>query len=224
MTEEGIEFFGKWGEVIDFNVLDQALSKVSSEMSRYTLCPSPDAIFRAFTLCDYDKLSIVILGQSPYPQTGIATGLAFGNRAETPEKDWSPSLKVLYNCVQETCQDDLPFGFQNPFPTLEGWAEQGVLLLNSTLTIKQGQPDSHYEIWRGFIRNLIENLVDKKKDVIFVLFGETARTFEPYIPKERCLKCVHPAYCARNNTRLPSIFQEIDKKCLELHKPLIYWI
>lgn len=218
------EFFDDWSEVIDFTILEEALSKLKVKMGKYPICPTPQKLFEAFRYCPYEKLSTVILGQSPYPQRDVATGLAFGNKEGTRFEDFSPSLKVIYQCIAE-CYNDLPFStIDDVFPTLEPWAVQGVLLLNSTLSIREGEPDSHYDIWRPFIKSLIENLVNKKKNVIFVLLGNVANTFKNYIPKERRITSVHPAFCARNNMPLPDIFQDIDKKHLENGTPLIYWI
>ena len=159
MTEK--EFFGDWAEVIDFEELHKVLDFVSKEMKSNTLCPSPELIFKAFSECPYSKVSVVMLGQSPYPQANIATGLCFANKQDIPLENYSPSLKVLYDSIDKYCKDDLPFGF-NVFPTLEPLAHQGILLLNSALTIRLGQPDSHINEWRKFIGKLIENLSVKK--------------------------------------------------------------
>ena len=222
---ESVEFFGDWGEVIDFNLLNEVLKKLTLEMERYEICPAPENLFRAFTKCSYNKLKLVMLGQDPYPQRGVATGIAFGNHLETRPEDYSPSLKVLLNSVERYCSDDLPFStIDAVFPTLELWAQQGVLLINSALSVRLGQVGSHAIMWRQFIASLLKNISEHKPDVIFALFGEQAKSFISYIPSDRYVTCVHPAYCARQQELLPDIFKEIDKKMIEKGNFPIYWI
>lgn len=222
---DGAEFFKDWVEVIDFDILNNVLKELTAEIDKYEICPAPENLFRAFTKCSYKNLKLVMVGQDPYPQRNVATGIAFGNNLNTRIEDYSPSLKVLYNSVERYCTKDLPFStIDVVFPTLEAWAEQGILLLNSALSVRMGQIGSHAMMWRGFIASLLKKISEHKPDVIFVLFGEQAKTFINYLNEDRYITCVHPAYCARNNALLPDIFTEIDNKMLSVGSQLIYWI
>lgn len=219
------EFFGDWSEVIPFDELNDTLNMLGKTMQKHEIVPPKDDIFKAFLRCPYDKLNVVFLGQSPYPQKGIATGLAFGNKEGTHIDEYSPSLRVIKESVIKYCSNDLPFGYVDDlFPTLERWAEQGILLLNSALTINVGEPDSHLGLWRTFISKLIKNISTKKPDTIFVLFGETAKSFIGFIDNNNYICSPHPAYCARKEELLPDVFSQIDKRMLDMGKELIWWI
>ena len=89
-----IEYFGKWLRVIDIDSMYKALSSLDKSQIEF-LCPKYPDIFRAFKLCPYEDLKVVMIGQDPYPQKGVATGILFGNRKETTEEDLSPSLQII---------------------------------------------------------------------------------------------------------------------------------
>ena len=219
------EFFGDWCEVIDFNILNPILYTLSSIMQTKEICPAPENLFKAFGCCPYQKLKLVIVGLDPYPQSGRATGIAFGNKEGTLPSEFSPSLKVLYDAVWKYCSYDLPFStIDNVFPTLESWCNQGVLLLNSALSVEVNKIGSHTSLWRPFIKSLLTNLQKTKDGLIFVLMGETAQSFKSLLNKENTLCCVHPARCARTGEEFPDIFRQIDEKMQKNGKELIYWI
>ena len=90
MTE--IEYFCNWSKVIDFNLLHKALDEIK-RLNIKDLCPSYKNIFKAFNLCDYNNLKVILLGLDPYSQRGVSTGVAFANNNDV--KQISPSLKVL---------------------------------------------------------------------------------------------------------------------------------
>lgn len=132
----------------------------------------------------------------PYPQKGIATGILFANKENTPEDKLSPSLRVIKNSFLRLLQN--PEKDINFDPSLVYIAEQGVLMINSALTVEMSKPGSHSMIWRPFVSTLLRNLSNMNHNIIFVLFGSQARTFRPYINKENlCVELVHPAYYAR---------------------------
>ena len=132
----------------------------------------------------------------PYPQKGVATGILFANKENTPEDKLSPSLKVIKNSFLRLLQN--PEKGTNFDPSLVYIAKQGVLMINSALTVEMNKPGSHSMIWRPFVSTLLRNLSNMNHNIIFVLFGSQARTFRPYINKENfCVELVHPAYYAR---------------------------
>ena len=89
------EYFGRWMEVIDKRELESVLSKLGPEYKRKPICPAQSNVFKAFEVCPYDKLKVVMLGQDPFPQKGVATGILFGNKKGTRDEDLSPSLQIV---------------------------------------------------------------------------------------------------------------------------------
>lgn len=173
--------------------------------------PNKPDIFKAFELCPYSKLKVVFLGQDPYPQGNMATGLAFGNHKEVSEKDLSPSLKIIKDAVIDL---EVPHNITTFDQTLESWAAQGVLLLNTALTVESEKPGSHAMLWRKFISHILKSLSFHETAIIYVLLGVEAQTFEPYIDKQYnyIIKHPHPASNARNNTKMdPNLFKDINK-------------
>lgn len=142
----------------------------------------------------------------PYPQKNIATGVLFGNNASV----LSPSLKIVKEAVIDF---EIPHNSIIFDPTLESWCKQGILMINSALTTEIEKAGSHVMLWRGFISKLLKNISEYNTGIIYVLFGEQAKTFKPYIGKNNIiLEEKHPAYYARNDSRMPStVFKEITK-------------
>jgi uracil-DNA glycosylase len=130
--------------------------------------PDASQIFRAFNDCPFENVKVVILGQDPYPTRGHAHGLSF-----SVDKNVKPFPKSLINIFKE-----LELDTGKPYPqngSLEHWAEQGVLLLNSILTVKEGLPASHVNKgWEIFTDAVIEILSIKKKEIVYILWGTKA--------------------------------------------------
>lgn len=216
------EYFGDWSKVIDFNELSVVLGKLQG-IDPELLCPSPGNIFRAFKLCPYKELRVVFLGEDPYPQKGVATGVLFGNKKRTPEDRLSPSLGVIKECCINYEIPHGPIEFDN---TLESWAEQGILMINSALTCKVNEIGSHVMMWRKFIATLLKNLSYRETGIIYVLFGRQAQTFEPYIDSKynHIIKVEHPAYFARANKIMPySVFTDVNKLLQGQYGETIKW-
>lgn len=217
------EYFGDWMKVIDRTELNNAMSKVSMEYMRKPVCPNQPDVFRAFELCPLKDLKVVMLGQDPYPQKGVATGILFGNRSDTDEEDLSPSLKVVKEAAINFEVPHYCVTFDN---TLESWARQGILMINSALTVEMNRVGSHVMIWRPFIAKLLKNLSDYNTAVVYVLFGRQAQTFKPYINSRfnHIIEVEHPAYFARNNARMPhQLFIDISNKVKDIYGVPIEW-
>ena len=183
-----------WSDIVDVKIVSEALNKVYREGKPF--CPKPENIFRAFSILPPDKIKVVLCGQDPFPQKGVSTGILFANKENTPEDKLSPSLKIIKNSFLRLLQN--PEKDINFDPSLVYIAEQGVLMINSALTVEMNRPGSHSMIWRPFVSTLLRNLSNMNHNIIFVLFGSQARTFRPYINKENfCVELVHPAYYAR---------------------------
>ena len=216
------EYFGDWMKVIDRKELDIVMNKVGLEYKKKLICPIQSDVFKAFKLCSLNDCKIVFLGQDPYPQKGVATGILFGNRKELSEDNLSPSLKIVKEAV---INFEIPHNsiiFDN---TLESWAKQGILMINSALTCEMNRIGSHVMLWRPFISKLLKNLSDKEPGIIYVLFGSQAQTFTPYINKNSIvIKTEHPAWYARNNKRMSSqLLLDINKILKGKYDKSIEW-
>lgn len=154
--------------------------------------PPGGQIFKAFELCPLDKVKVVILGQDPYHGYGQAMGLSFSvpQGVEAP-----PSLKNIFKEIES----DLGIKMSGS-PDLRPWAEQGVLLLNSVLTVRAGQPASHSRIgWQTFTDAVIKTISDRCEGVVFLLWGNYARSKAVLVDKSRhhVLEAPHPSPLAR---------------------------
>ena len=210
--------FNDWLKVIDTSILFKVLEQINPE----NICPKKEDVFKAFTLCPMRNCKVVFLGQDPYPQKGIATGILFGNALDTEEL--SPSLQVIKDAVIDyTKSHNYPIEFDN---SLESWAKQGILMINSALTVEVNKIGSHTAMWRPFISNFLETLSNYQTGIVYVLFGKQAQTFEPYIKKRGnyILKENHPAYYARTGQRMSSeIFNKINLYCKMQYNEEIVW-
>lgn len=222
LSEQMKGFFGDWIGLIDtqelYRVLGE-LNKVNPEL----LCPRPNEVFKAFKLCSYRDARVVFLGQDPFPQKGVATGIVFGNKEGTPEDRFSPSLEV----IKESCINyEIPHGPIKFDCTLESWAKQGILMLNSALTCKVNEIGSHTMLWRKFMSSFLKNFSDRSPGIIYVLFGKQAQTFEPYINNKYndIIKVEHPAYFARQHKIMPyNVFTDINKILKGRYGETIQW-
>ena len=146
----------------------ELFQKVGEEYRRYTVYPPADDIFNAFHFTPLADVKVVILGQDPYHEPGQAHGLSFSVR---PGIEIPPSLVNIY----QELHDDLGC----PIPQtgcLEKWAKQGVLLLNTVLTVRAHQANSHREIgWEEFTDAAIRVLADQSRPMVFILWGKPAQ-------------------------------------------------
>lgn len=173
-----------------FAALVQKLHAEKAE-GRHIFPPGPQ-IFRAFELCPLPQVKVVILGQDPYHGYGQAMGLSFSVPDNVPAP---PSLKNIFKEIE----DDLGVKMSGR-PNLEPWARQGVLLLNAVLTVRAGEPTSHSAIgWQPFTDAVIRCISDRREGVVFMLWGNYARSKAPLIDFSRhtVLEAAHPSPLAR---------------------------
>lgn len=217
------EYFKDWYKVIDTKELYSVLNELQNLYSSRSVFPEYKDIFRAFTLCPYNKCRIIFMGQDPYPQKGIATGILFGNKVNTLDGNLSPTLQVIKNSIIDLHDTVNSINFD---PTLESWAKQGILMLNSALTVEANKPNSHTMLWRKFIASLLTNISLYNTGMIYVLFGKTAQTFIPYIGKyNTIIKEYHPSYYYRLGINMPyRVFQEVNKTLKDINNDTIKWI
>ena len=167
-------------QIVTFIKAEKALGK--------TIYPPGSLIFNAFLKTPFDKVKVVILGQDPYHNKGQAHGLSFS----VPEGvNKPPSLVNIFIELK----DDLGIA-PSIHGNLEKWAEQGVLLLNATLTVRENEPGSHSKIgWIDFTNEVIKKISDEKKGVIFLRWGKFAQDKQILIDetKHHVLKAAHPS-------------------------------
>lgn len=150
--------------------------------------PEPSRIFRAFDLCAPQDVRVVILGQDPYHTPGVADGLAFSSFPENPVP---PSLENVYKEIEAEFSVKCV-----RTPDLSLWATQGVLLLNTALTVESGIANSHAEIgWHQFTDAVIKVISQNSTNVVFMLWGNNARTKRTLIDvsKHLILESAHPS-------------------------------
>lgn len=217
------EYFGDWMSVIDRQELNNVMVKVGLEYRRRLLCPAQSDVFKAFELCPLKELKVVMLGQDPYPQKGVATGILFGNKSSVSDNNLSPSLNIVKEAV---INYEIPHNCIIFDQTLESWARQGILMINSALTVEMNRVGSHVMLWRPFIAKLLKNLSAHSTAIIYVLFGKQAQTFRPYINGKfnYVMEIEHPAYFARSGAKMPhQLFNDISNKVKEIYGVPIRW-
>jgi len=160
----------------------------SEQKKNKSILPHPSLWFNAITTTDVDKVKVVILGQDPYPTPGHAHGLCF-----SVMPDVKPIPKSLINIYKEL-EDDL--GIVNTNGNLQSWADQGVLLLNSVLTVEAGKANSHQgKGWEILTDRIIEILNEQSSPIVFVLWGAYAQKKGSIVnnPQHLVLRSPHPS-------------------------------
>lgn len=171
----------------------QELQKVVHlEYNEHLIYPAQEDVFKAFNYCTIDKLKVVLIGQDPYHGKGQANGLCFSVNAN---QKCPPSLKNIF----KELKTDLIIEPENG--DLSHWAKQGVLMLNTVLTVKEGQANSHAGLgWEKFTKAVIKTIAEEKKGIVFLLWGGYAQKFEKLIDAEKhcILKSGHPSPLSAN--------------------------
>ena len=216
------EYFGDWMKVLDRTETMKIMGWLKT-LNPNTLCPALPNVFRAFKLCPCRECRVVFIGQDPYPQKGVATGILFGNSKETPEDKLSPSLEVVKEAAVNYEIPHQELEFDN---TLESWARQGILMINSALTCEIDNIGSHVLNWRQFTLKLLRNMSAKESGIVYVLFGRQAQSFKAYI-NTTCndiIEVEHPAYFARTGKKMPySVFTRINELLYNRYGEKIEW-
>lgn len=153
----------------------------------------------------------------------MATGVLFGNRKEVDEDNLSPSLNVVKEAAINLEVPHYCITFDN---SLESWSKQGILMINSALTVEMNRIGSHVMLWRPFIAKLLKNLSEYNTAIVYVLFGRQAQTFKPYINDRfnHIIEIEHPAYFARSGTKMPhQLFVDISNNVKEIYGVPIKW-
>lgn len=217
------KYFGDWMKVINRTELLKVLDILGLEYKSKVICPNQKDVFKAFKLCSFNDLKMIFLGYDPYPQKDVATGVLFGNKEDVEEDKLSTSLKVI---KEAAINFEVPHNCIIFDQTLESWARQGILMLNSALTVEMNMVGSHVMLWRPFISSLLNEISNRCTGIIYVLFGKQAQTFIPYIniKNNTVIKIEHPAYFARNNIKMPhKFFVDLNNLMKEKYGVPIEW-
>lgn len=178
-----------------FKELENFLEKEYSERKIYPPC---DKVFNLFNNIDYEEIKVVILGQDPYHGEGQGNGIAF---SVNPGIKIPPSLRNIYKELEQEYKET-----ETPFTTLKNgdltpWVKQGVFLLNATLTVREGEANSHAKSgWEFFTTEVIKKINEKETPVVFLLWGDFARKKKEFITnsKHLVLESTHPSPFSAN--------------------------
>lgn len=181
-----------WGEKLqgefDAPYFSQLTQFVRKEYATGPCYPPGNQIFNAFNLCPFDKVKVVILGQDPYHEEGQAEGLCF---SVADGVQWPPSLQNIFKEIEGDLHRPAP-----ATGSLRRWAEQGVLLLNSTLTVRAHQAASHAgQGWETFTDAVVRLLSDERENLVFLLWGSYAQHKGAIVDRQRhlVLTSAHPS-------------------------------
>ena len=180
-----------WSEILKnifpYEYKKNLFSWLENEYNNNTVYPPKEKIFNALNLVPLKNVKVVIIGQDPYHIKGQADGLAFSCHNGTPQ----PSLKNIFKEIS----DDLGISMSSS-TDLTPWANQGVLLLNTSLTVIEHKPSSHSnELWHTFTREIVKILNEQDTPIVFMLWGNHAKSFIPFLnnPKHLILTANHPS-------------------------------
>ena len=187
----------QWNMLLNDTRLNQLAESISLDtVIGDTVYPPAEDMFNAFSYIRGGDPKVILLGQDPYHRKGQAHGLSFSVQRGIAIP---PSLRNVYKALT----NDVP-GFVAPkHGNLTGWAEQGVLLLNSALTVSEGTPGSHLDIWEPFTNYLVSLISQKYKGLVFMLWGTKAKSKKALISTaggHLILECQHPSPQIANNT------------------------
>jgi len=202
----------------EFTEILTKLYELSIADKRFT--PTLKQLFRAFEECPYDDLKVVFIGQDPYPQLGVADGISFscGNTNKV-----QPSLKYIFEEIERTVYQEFP-SYQDP--DLSRWSKQGILMLNTALTVEVGKIGSHYDIWKPFTAYMLDWLNNYNPGLIYVYMGKKAEEWSELTNDNNYKFTVkHPASAAYNGSKWDSndIFNKISKLVEENNGQKITW-
>lgn len=203
-----------------FQTLLNELVKLRNEGKRIT--PPLKNVFRAFEECPVNTVRVVMIGQDPYPQFGVADGIAFScGNTNYPEA----SLRYMFKEINLTVPSDQIDPIHSA--DLKRWSNQGVLMLNCALTTNIGEIGKHYEIWSDFIAFVLDYLAWNRQGIIYVMLGKKAQEWDDFIYDSNVkIHVSHPASAAYNKqSRWDSnnLFNQINESLNSTNQTSIIW-
>ncbi|MBP9771071.1 uracil-DNA glycosylase [Candidatus Gracilibacteria bacterium] len=207
------------GEEFKKNYFEKLTQFVKKEYLSNTIYPEGKNIFRAFELCPFEDVKVVIIGQDPYHGPKQANGLCF---SVNDEMLLPPSLQNIYKEIETDLKVERPTK-----GNLDNWARQGVLLLNATLTVRANTPGSHQnQGWEEFTNAVIKAISDKKENIVFLLWGKYAQDKGTIInnKKHHVLTAPHPSpFSAHSGFFGCKHFSKTNKYLKSISKEPIDW-
>jgi len=205
---------------LSFDHIMNTLIENVEQGRRFT--PKFKDVFNGFYECPYNDLKVVIVGQDPYPQLGVADGIAFSCSVK------GKAEKSLQYILKQTTGDYTDTGRAIYTPEecdLRRWANQGVLLINTAFTCEVNKIGSHYGIWKSFTEHVFDNINRHNPDTIFILMGKKAEAWQTLLPNCKILKCSHPASAAYRGGEWDSndVFDKANEILNTQDKACINW-
>jgi uracil-DNA glycosylase len=231
MNPEKVNIEGEWKEILSPFIMSNKFDEIYSNLrddhaNGITIFPASTNMYKAFK-CKYEDLKVVIIADGPYntaiDKTPLADGLALSTGI------YGKNTKLLEDCWYSAIEKDLFDGMNlNMYlnPDLSFLAEQGVLLLNSSLTTREGK-DSHFSLWRPFIAYLIEHALNPyPMEIPYILIGEQSRYYRKYISlKATVFECEHPqkALDEKRSWNFNNIFSKTNAFLKKVRNEEIIW-
>ena len=221
MLQLGTEWNNLLRDEIEKSYFKQLMQDVKKEYEQYTCYPAQDLMFSALTHCDFDAVKVVIIGQDPYHGKDEANGLCFSvnQGVKIP-----PSLRNIFREIST----DLNTVFIPIDGDLKKWAEQGVLLLNNSLTVRANEANSHKHLkWSIFTDAIIQKISDEKEAIVFLLWGSFAQKKGSKIDRNKhlVLQAGHPSPLSANQGKWfgHKHFSQTNDYLKSKNKNIIVW-
>ncbi|MCC7514517.1 MAG: uracil-DNA glycosylase [Bacteroidia bacterium] len=185
----------EWKEFLDSEkhkpYWNELKEKVAERRKECNVYPEGTLTFNAFLQCPYHRLSVVILGNEPYPTAGHSNGLAYSSNSERPPAALKNIFEEIFNDYFNGNTGNVNVSQHND---LTQWANQGVLLLNMALTVEEAKPKSHLDMWKPFTENAIKLVNLHKHKLVWMLWGKDAKSYRHLINEDKhlVLESEHP--------------------------------
>ena len=195
---------------LSFDYIMNKLRDSVEQGLRFT--PKFKDVFNGFYECPYDDLKVVIVGQDPYPQLGVADGIAFSCSIKGKAEK---SLQYILKALED----------ENGSVDLRRWSNQGVLLINTAFTCEINKIGSHYGIWKSFTEHVFDNINRHNPETVFILMGKKAEAWQTLLPNCKILKCSHPASAAYRGGEWDcnDVFNKANTILIKQDKTCINW-
>lgn len=186
-----------WDKFFQARITDRTIPTLNAflqkEAETYFIYPPPEEVFNAMILTKLQNIKVIVIGQNPYHTAGAAMGLAFSHKDNYGKLQ--PSLRNIYTELK-----NCGYKVDRKSGDLTKWAKQGVFLINTGLTVRQGQADSHMDEWKPFIRELFTFLNEKLKHVVVIMWGTPAQSYSKYFDNKKHKKIMtsHPCPMSAN--------------------------
>lgn len=224
-SDTKLKQFLSWYEFMDDSDLDTLLSttlaNVLGEYNKTTVYPAKYNIFRAFRTCGYPDVKVVMLGQDPYPNVFNNKPSACGLCFVTENGYINPSARIMLKEL-----DRIGSPTEDPSDFIN-WAKQGVLMLNTALTVRHKEPKSHQKLWYFWMKAILTKLSRERSDLVWLLMGKDAQNYANDVMSfGLTVKVPHPmvdVYSSRNNFVGSDVFNRVNKELIKLNKEPIIW-